>query len=134
MVDHRLSLIMALHVVRYFSLKIEFISLCLTHSLTHNRKKWDGNERSQEQGHADYSQRKAHERLGNQHFFRFDTLRNQQVACSSHVTSSKTKDRSLDRSFFLYGASAPHRGRQQASAQNSCRLPFPGSAVSSAVP
>ena len=32
-------LIMALYAVRYFSLKFEFISLCLTHALTHNRKK-----------------------------------------------------------------------------------------------
>jgi len=61
----------------------------LTHVPTHNRKKWGGKERTQEQVCAEFPQRKGRERAGKRWFESLDTLRNQQVACSSHVTSSR---------------------------------------------
>ena len=54
--------------------------------LTHNRKKWGGKERAREQVYVKFPQRKACEMAGKRWFERLDTLHNQQVVCSSHIS------------------------------------------------
>ena len=63
----------------------------LTPAPTHNRKKWGGKERVREGICLKLPQRKAHERTEKQSLRRLDTLRDQQVRCSRHPTSSSSK-------------------------------------------
>jgi len=73
-----------------------FYQLMFDPRLDPQQEKVGREQRSQEQTHTDFSQKKAHKRVRNLHFLCFYNFRNQQVACSSHVTSSNNKGQSKD--------------------------------------
>ena len=61
----------------------------LTHTVTHTRKRADKNNGEDRAYLPQYTERKASKSLKKQQAECPDTLRNQQVMCSSHTTSSK---------------------------------------------
>ena len=61
----------------------------MTHTVTHTTKRVDGNSGEDRTYLPQYTERKASKSLKKQQAERPDTLRNQQVMCSSHTTSSK---------------------------------------------
>ncbi len=61
----------------------------MTHTVTHTTKRVDGNSGEDRTYLPQYTERKASKSLKKQQAECPDTLRNQQVMCSSHTTSSK---------------------------------------------
>ena len=61
----------------------------MTHTLTHTTKRMDGNSGEDRTYLPQYTERKGSKIPENRQTERPDTLRNQQVVCSSHTTSSK---------------------------------------------
>ena len=61
----------------------------MTHTVTHTTKRVDGNSGEDRAYLPQYTERKASKSLKKQQAECPDTLRNQQVMCSSHTTSSK---------------------------------------------
>ena len=61
----------------------------MTHTVTHTTKRADGNSGEDRAYLPQYTERKASMSLKKQQVEYPDTLRNQQVVCSSHIISSK---------------------------------------------
>ena len=66
-----------------------YLEEALTHTMTHTTKRVDGNSGADRAYLPQYTDRKASKSLKKQQTECPDTLRNQQVMCSSHTTSSK---------------------------------------------
>ena len=66
-----------------------YLEEALTHTVTHTTKRMDGNSGEDRAYLPQYTERKASKSLKKQQAECPDTLRNQQVMCSSHTTSSK---------------------------------------------
>ena len=73
----------------------------MTHILTHNRKRPVGDNGAYNMNDLLISEEKAPEGLENQRLDGLRSLRNQQVVCSSHITSSKNTSKSYDFGVFL---------------------------------
>ena len=69
---------------------------CLTHTVTHTTKRVDGNSGEDRAYLPQYTERKASKSLKKQQAECPDTLRNQQVVCSSHIISSRKQRKSND--------------------------------------
>ena len=66
-----------------------YLEEALTHTVTHTTKRMDGNSGEDRAYLPQYTEWKASKSLKKQRTEYPDTLRNQQVRCSSHPTSSK---------------------------------------------
>ena len=66
-----------------------YLEEALTHTVTHTTKRMDGNSGEDRAYLPQYTEWKASKSLKKQRTEYPDTLRNQQVMCSSHTTSSK---------------------------------------------
>ena len=73
----------------------------MTHILTHNRKRPVGDNGAYNMNDLLISEEKAPEGLENQRLDGLRSLRNQQVVCSSHITSSKNTPKSYSFGVFL---------------------------------
>ena len=73
----------------------------MTHILTHNRRRPVGDNGAYNMNDLLISEEKAPESLENQGLDGLRILRNQQVVCSSHITSSKNALKSTDFRAFL---------------------------------
>ena len=91
----------------------------MTHTVTHTTKRVDGNSGEDRTYLPQYTERKASKSLKKQQAECPDTLRNQQVMCSSHTTSSK-KHRKLRFSMLFCCKNA-----ENGASQNVGQLPDP---------
>ena len=91
----------------------------MTHTVTHTTKRVDGNSGEDRTYLPQYTERKASKSLKKQQAECPDTLRNQQVMCSSHTTSSK-KHRKLRLSVLFRCKNA-----ENGVSQNAGQLPDP---------
>ena len=66
-----------------------YLEEALTHTVTHTTKRVDGNSGEDRAYLPQYTELKASKSLKKQQAECPDTLRNQQVVCSSHITSSR---------------------------------------------
>ena len=73
----------------------------MTHFLTHNRKNLGGDNGAYSTNDLLISEGKVPESFENQGLDGFCNLRNQQVVCSSHITSSKNTPKSYSFGVFL---------------------------------
>ena len=69
-----------------------YLEEALTHTVTHTTKRVDGNSGEDRAYLPQYTELKASKSLKKQQAECPDTLRNQQVVCSSHIISSKMND------------------------------------------
>ena len=83
----------------------------MTHTVTHTTKRVDGNSGADRAYLPQYTERKASKSLKKQQTEYPDTLRNQQVRCSSHPTSSK-KHRKLRFSVLFHCKNAENSASQ----------------------
>ena len=93
--------------------------VALTHTVTHTGKRADKNSGEDRTYLPQYTERKASKSLKKQQAECPDTLRNQQVMCSSHTTSSK-KHRKLRFSMLFCCKNA-----ENGVGQNAGQLPDP---------
>ena len=91
----------------------------MTHTVTHTTKRVDGHSGADRAYLPQYTERKASKSLKKQQAECPDTLRNQQVMCSSHTTSSK-KHRKLRFSMLFCCKNA-----ENGASQNVGQLPDP---------
>ena len=128
-VDTSIGCILHVYSVSYFHIFEKWVLLggFPTHTPTHNRKKWGGKERVQEQVCAKIPQRKAQERAGKQWLESLDTLRNQQASGSSPLSSSK-KIHALAAWIFAYlkGAKIHEQTRVRIPEKRPCFHPHGG--------
>ena len=96
-----------------------YLEEALTHTVTHTTKRMDGNSGEDRAYLPQYTERKASKSLKKQQAECPDTLRNQQVMCSSHTTSSK-KHRKLRLSVLFRCKNA-----ENGVSQNAGQLPDP---------
>ena len=96
-----------------------YLEEALTHTVTHTTKRVDGNSGEDRTYLPQYTERKASKSLKKQQAECPDTLRNQQVMCSSHTTSSK-KHRKLRLSVLFRCKNA-----ENGVSQNAGQLPDP---------
>ena len=73
-----------------------YLEEALTHTVTHTTKRVDGNSGEDRAYLPQYTERKASKSLKKQQAECPDTLRNQQVVCSSHIISSRKQRKSND--------------------------------------
>ena len=73
-----------------------YLEEALTHTVTHTTKRMDGNSGEDRAYLPQYTERKASKSLKKQRTEYPDTLRNQQVVCSSHIISSRKQRKSND--------------------------------------
>ena len=73
----------------------------MTHTVTHTGKRADKNNGEDRTYLPQYTERKGSKIPENRQMERPDTLRNQQVMCSSHTTSSKSIENFGFRCFFV---------------------------------
>ena len=78
-----------------------YLEEALTHTVTHTTKRVDGNSGEDRAYLPQYTELKASKSLKKQQAECPDTLRNQQVMCSSHTTSSKSIESFGFRCFFV---------------------------------
>ncbi len=78
-----------------------YLEEALTHTVTHTTKRMDGNSGEDRAYFPQYTEWKASKSLKKQRTEYPDTLRNQQVRCSSHPTSSKKRTTCFDKSSFF---------------------------------
>ena len=72
------------------------VPMALTHTVTHTTKRMDGNSGEDRAYLPQYTEWKASKSLKKQQAECPDTLRNQQVVCSSHIISSRKQRKSND--------------------------------------
>ena len=73
-----------------------YLEEALTHTVTHTTKRMDGNSGEDRAYLPQYTEWKASKSLKKQQAECPDTLRNQQVVCSSHIISSRKQRKSND--------------------------------------
>ena len=73
-----------------------YLEEALTHTVTHTTKRVDGHSGADRAYLPRYTERKASKSLKKQQAECPDTLRNQQVVCSSHIISSRKQWKSND--------------------------------------
>ena len=80
-----------------------YLEEALTHTVTHTTKRVDGNSGEDRTYLPQYTEWKASKSLKKQRTEYPDTLRNQQVRCSSHPTSSKSSSQRCEELFSSVG-------------------------------